>query len=121
MKSFALASQFTEGFRFSECVDGGLRRRARKSRERQAPGRTPGSGIDRAGCVAAADKGLCIIFTAGSSLRGEQACFVSELDAKLLAQLLMGEAPDGAGELTVDDRDAAAEVFRQVAGQVASI
>lgn len=69
--------------------------------------------------LAAADKGLCIIFTAGSSLRGEQACFVSEPDAKLLAQLLMGEAPDGAGELTVNDRDAAAEVFRQVAGQVA--
>ncbi len=28
---------------------------------------------------------------------------------------LMGEAPDGAGELTVDDRDAAAEVSRRVA------
>ena len=69
--------------------------------------------------LAAAEKGLSIVFTAGSSLRGEQACLVSEPDAKFLAQLLMGETPDGAGELTADDRDAAAEVFRQVAGQVA--
>lgn len=70
------------------------------------------------GVFSAAEKGLSIIFTAGGSLRGEQACLVAETDARLLAQLLMGETPDAAAPLTDDDRDAAAEVFRQVAGQV---
>jgi len=70
------------------------------------------------GVLSAAEKGLSIIFTTGGSLRGEQACLVAETDARLLAQLLMGETPDAAAPLTNDDRDAAAEVFRQVAGQV---
>lgn len=69
--------------------------------------------------IAAAGKGLCVVFTAGAALRGEQACLVSEADAKLLAQLLMGEAPDAAAAFTDVERDAAAEVFRQVSGQVA--
>jgi len=68
---------------------------------------------------AAAEKGLCVVFAAGAALRGEQACLVSEADAKLLAQLLMGEVQDAAGAVTDVERDAAAEVFRQVSGQVA--
>jgi len=68
---------------------------------------------------AAAEKGFCVVFTAGAALRGEQACLVSESDAKLLAQLLTGQAPDAAATFTDVERDAAAEVFRQVSGQVA--
>jgi len=68
---------------------------------------------------AAAEKGLCVVFTAGAALRGEQACLVSEDDANLLAQLLMGGPPDAAAAFTDVERDAAAEVFRQVSGQVA--
>lgn len=70
------------------------------------------------GILAAAEKGLSLVFTAGGSLRGELAFLAAETDAKLLAQLLMGETPDAAAPLTDEDRDAAAEVFRQVAGQV---
>jgi flagellar motor switch protein FliN len=69
--------------------------------------------------LAAAEKGLCVIFSCGAALSGEQAFYVSEADAKLLAQLLTGEVSDAAAPLTDDDRDAAAEVLRQVAGQVA--
>ncbi|HTW23266.1 MAG TPA: flagellar motor switch protein FliN [Candidatus Baltobacteraceae bacterium] len=71
------------------------------------------------GALSAAESGLSIVFTAGGSIRGEQTCRVAETDAKLLAQLLMGETPGAASPLTDDDRDAAAEVFRQVSGQVA--
>jgi flagellar motor switch protein FliN len=69
--------------------------------------------------VAAAEKGLCAVFTAGGAIHGEIAFVVSEPDAKFLSQLLMGETPDAAAPFVDMDRDAAAEVFRQVAGQVA--
>jgi len=69
--------------------------------------------------LSGAEKGLCVIFSAGAALRGEQAFYVSEGDAKVLAQLLTGESGDAASALTDEDRDAAAEVFRQVSGQAA--
>lgn len=70
--------------------------------------------------LSGAEKGFCATFSSGGMLLGEQACLVSESDAKVLAQLLMGEAPDSTAPLSDADRDAASEVFRQVAGQVAT-
>ncbi|HUA01650.1 MAG TPA: flagellar motor switch protein FliN [Candidatus Aquilonibacter sp.] len=67
----------------------------------------------------AAEKGLCVIFSGGGALRGQLAFQVSETDAKLLAEILMGQAPEPDAQLSDVDRDAACEVFRQVAGQVA--
>ena len=70
--------------------------------------------------LSAAEKGVCIILSSSGALGGEQACLVSEADAKILAALLAGEPPDPAFPLTDPDRDAGAEVFRRVSAQVAS-
>ncbi len=70
--------------------------------------------------LSAAEKGVCIILSSSGALGGEQACFVSETDARILAALLVGERPDPAFPLTDADREAGAEVFRRVAAQVAS-
>jgi len=70
--------------------------------------------------LSAAEKGVCIMLSSGGALNGEQACLVSEADAKTFAALLAGEPPDPAFPLTDADRNIGAEVFRRVATQVAS-
>jgi flagellar motor switch protein FliN len=70
--------------------------------------------------LSAAENGLCLIFSAGGALAGEQAFYLSEADAKLLAQLLKTGTPDAVAPFTDADREAAAEALRQVAGQAAA-
>lgn len=59
-------------------------------------------------------------FSAEKRVRGEQALFVSQSDALVLAGILMWEPPAPAAELDDVHADAAAELLRQAAGAAAT-
>jgi len=61
-----------------------------------------------------------LIATSTGGLRGEMAFRLSVSDAVRLAHLFLGEPPDAQAELTEEGREAVLELFRQVAGHVAS-
>lgn len=66
------------------------------------------------------EKLVCVRFAGGGSLKGEFLWVAEKPAALQLAQLLMSEALNPAAEFGENHRDASAELFRQVAGQVAS-
>lgn len=63
---------------------------------------------------------VCIRFTGGGGIRGELLWAAEKPVALQLAQLLMSETPDSAAEFGETQRDAFAELLRQVAGQTAT-
>jgi flagellar motor switch protein FliN/FliY len=65
-----------------------------------------------------ANLGVWLEFTVGAPLDFTQAFWISPSDAVYLGQSFIGETPDPLAELTDDDRDAVAELFRQIAGNV---
>lgn len=62
---------------------------------------------------------LCMHFSLGAPLGGEQALLLAAADGLRLSQLLMGEPPDPAAAFDADHRDALGELFRQIAGSAA--
>jgi flagellar motor switch protein FliN len=64
-------------------------------------------------------RALCLHFTVGAPLGGEQALLLAATDGLQLSQLLMGEPPDASAAFDADHRDALAELFQQIAGSVA--
>ena len=62
---------------------------------------------------------LCMHFSLGAPLGGEQALLLAAADGLRLSQLLMGEPPDPGAAFDADHRDALAELFRQIAGSAA--
>ena len=70
-----------------------------------------------AGSGSAADPtALCMRFSVGAPLGGEQALLLAAADGLSLSQLLMGEPLDPSAVFDPDHRDALAELFRQIAG-----
>lgn len=69
--------------------------------------------------VEAAQGGLEVRFDCSGKLAGGQTLAVSVADAVVLGRLLTGETGDLPGELRDDERDAATELVRQVAGMAA--
>jgi len=65
---------------------------------------------------AADSTALCMNFSVGAPLGGEQALSLAASDALTLSQLLMGEPLDPSGAFDSDHRDALGELFRQIAG-----
>ncbi len=63
---------------------------------------------------------VCLRFTGGGSIKGELLWVAEKPVALQLAQLLMSEPPDPAAEFGETQRDAFAELLRQVAGQTAT-
>ena len=63
---------------------------------------------------------VCIRFTAGGALKGELLWVAEKPAALQLAQQLMSEPLDPAAEFAETQRDAFAELLRQVAGQTAT-
>ena len=59
---------------------------------------------------------LCMRFSVGAPLSGEQTVSLAAADGLSLSQLLMGEPLDPSAALDPDHRDALAELFRQIAG-----
>ncbi len=59
---------------------------------------------------------LCMHFSVGSPLGGEQALLLAPADGLSLSQLLMGESLDSSAAFDPDHREALAELFRQIAG-----
>jgi flagellar motor switch protein FliN len=70
--------------------------------------------------VAKNDSDFHFIITADGALRGEMSVRFAVKTALALGQLLLGEEQKAAAELSSDHRDAALELFRQVAGLAAS-
>lgn len=64
-------------------------------------------------------EGVWLRFRAEKALHGEQAFGVTKAQALRLAQILMGEPANEAQDFSTDYQDAAAELFRQFAGQAA--
>jgi flagellar motor switch protein FliN len=62
---------------------------------------------------------LCMHFSVGAPLGGEQTLMLAAADGLRLAQLLMGESLDPGAAFDADHRDALAELFRQIAGSAA--
>jgi flagellar motor switch protein FliN/FliY len=62
---------------------------------------------------------LCMHFSVGVPLGGEQALFLAAADGLRLSQLLMGEPLEPSATFDADHRDALAELFRQIAGSTA--
>jgi flagellar motor switch protein FliN len=70
-----------------------------------------------AGSGSAADPtALCMRFSVGTPLGGEQTLLLAAADGLSLSQLLMGEPLDPSAVFDPDHRDALAELFRQIAG-----
>ncbi|HEY2545812.1 MAG TPA: FliM/FliN family flagellar motor switch protein [Candidatus Acidoferrum sp.] len=63
---------------------------------------------------------VCIRFTGGEAIKGELLWVAEKPAALQLAQLLMSEPPDPSAEFGENQRDAFAELLRQVSGQVAT-
>jgi len=63
---------------------------------------------------------LLFMVVAGGSLQGEMKLRVPRIAVLSLGQLFLQEAQDAAAEITPDHRDALQELFRQIAGQVAT-
>lgn len=63
---------------------------------------------------------VCLRFTGGGALKGELLWVAGKPAALQLAQILMAEALDPAAEFGETQRDAFAELLRQVAGQTAT-
>jgi flagellar motor switch protein FliN/FliY len=68
--------------------------------------------------VPPAESDVNIIATAAGSLRGEMSLRFPRNVALSLAQILLGETPDPAAEFKSDHKDAAEELFRQIAGHI---
>jgi len=66
------------------------------------------------------DSLVCIRFSAGGALKGELLWVAEKPAALQLAQLFMSEPPNPAAEFAEAQRDAFAEMLRQVAGQTAA-
>jgi flagellar motor switch protein FliN/FliY len=66
------------------------------------------------------EKLVCVRFSGGGSIQGELLWVADKPAALQLAQVLMSEPLDPAVEFGDIQRDASAELFRQVAGQAAS-
>jgi flagellar motor switch protein FliN len=62
---------------------------------------------------------LCMHFSVGAPLGGEQTLLLATADGLRLSQLLMGESLDPGAAFDADHRDALAELFRQIAGSAA--
>jgi len=65
-------------------------------------------------------KDVILRFTATDALEGSFVFHVTLPDAVRIAQVLIGEAPDGASEFKDEHRDACGEFFRQAAGLAAT-
>jgi flagellar motor switch protein FliN len=65
---------------------------------------------------AAGPTALCMRFSVGAPLAGEQTLLLAAADGLSLSQLLMGEPLDPSAVFDPDHRDALAELFRQIAG-----
>lgn len=76
---------------------------------------SPSSGSSLAGDPNA----LCMHFSVGAPLGGEQALLLAASDGLRLSQLLMGEPVEASATFDSDHRDALAELFRQIAGAAA--
>lgn len=61
--------------------------------------------------------GVWVRFSASARLTGEIAFFVSDADALLLSQLVRGQASQQSAEVSSDDREALAELFRRFADE----
>lgn len=64
-------------------------------------------------------EGVWLRFTVEKALKGEQSFGIGKSDALRLAQILMGEPSDVAGDFSSEYQDALAELFRQFAGTAA--
>jgi len=62
---------------------------------------------------------LCMHFSVGAPLLGEQTLLLATADGLRLSQMLMGEPLDPGAAFDADHRDALAELFRQIAGSAA--
>lgn len=62
---------------------------------------------------------LCMHFSVGAPLGGEQAMLLAAADGLRLSQMLMGEPLAPSATFDSDHRDALAELFRQIAGTAA--
>jgi flagellar motor switch protein FliN/FliY len=67
----------------------------------------------------AADAGVWLEFLAGPPVSVKQAFWISPSDGAYLARSFVGEEPDPLADLTDENRDAIAELVRQIAGNVA--
>jgi flagellar motor switch protein FliN len=74
-----------------------------------------------AGISPPAENDLCLSAACSGGLRGEMSLRLSQTMALVLAQTFMGETPDAAAEFKPEYREAIEELFRQIAGQVASV
>ena len=61
--------------------------------------------------------GLWVRFSASARLTGEIAFFVSNTDALILSQLFRGQASKQSEEVSSEDREAVAELFRRIADE----
>jgi len=69
---------------------------------------------------AAADSDLYLLIVSAGAVRGEMSLRLPQATALALAQRLLGETPDPAAEFKPDHREAAEELWRQVAGHAAT-
>ena len=80
----------------------------------------PFEGQIASGSGPAEDPGaLCMHFSLGAPLGGEQALLVAADDGLRLSQLLMGEPLNAGAAFETDHRDALAELFQQIGGSAA--
>lgn len=77
------------------------------------------TGEDAAVPKPAGDAGIWLEFLAGPPISAKQAFWMSPSDGAYLARAFVGEEAEPAAELTDENRDAIAELVRQIAGNVA--
>lgn len=70
--------------------------------------------------VAEDPSALCVHFSVGAPLSGEQTLLVAVADGLRLSQMLMGEALEPSAAFDSEHSDALAELFRQIAGSASA-